>query len=150
MSRKGNTGGRWFESTPRHQLEIGMETSFSFNGFVIPYWKELDSEQLVVKFKNTSNWVNIDKMIAEQGFIYRPDLTVYQLLITMTETSNENVGFWDHSEKKPGSKSFLRRLIENGGVRFNGRILKPSDKLDFPVFSIVVFPKSETHYITLW
>ena len=67
----------------------------------------------------------------------------------MTRTSNGSAGFWDQAEKKQGSNSFLRRLIQDGGIRFNGKILKPNDKLDFPIFSIVVFPKSEQRYTTM-
>ena len=124
--------------------------SFTLNGHQVEFHEELDEHaDLVVKYKNSKTWTNVTQMIQEQSFIFVPETTAYELFLRMTRTSNGSAGFWDQAEKKQGSNSFLRRLIQDGGIRFNGKILKPNDKLDFPIFSIVVFPKSEQRYTTM-
>lgn len=52
--------------------------------------------------------------------------------------------------KKSASNSTLRRFIEQGTIRFNGKVVKPNDKLDFPILSVVMFPKSDKQYTTLY
>ncbi len=54
------------------------------------------------------------------------------------------------AEKKAASNSTLRRFIEQGAIRFNGKVVKPNDKLDFPILSVVMFPKSDKQYTTLY
>lgn len=126
-----------------------MDT-FSLNGIEVQFNEELDNnEELIVKFKNIKTWTNVTRMVKDKSFIYVPDTTAFELIQRMTRTSDGSSGFWDQAEKKPGSNSFLRRLIQDGGIRFNGKILKPTDKVDFPIFSIVVFPKSELRCTTL-
>lgn len=112
-------------------------------------------ERLVVKFKMERNPRNIRKAITEGDYIFRPDLTAYQLILLRCECGSEArgnywTGFWDHAEKKAASKSFIRRLINEGGIRFNGRVLKHDQVVDFPVFSIVAFPKSDKFYNTIF
>lgn len=124
--------------------------AFTLNGIEVQFHEELDNcEDLVVKFKNIKTWTNVTKMIQDKSYIYVPEATAYDMIQRMTRTLDGSAGFWDQAEKKPGSNSFLRRLIQDGGIRFNGKIMKPTDKLDFPIFSIVVFPKSEQRYTTM-
>jgi len=54
--------------------------------------------------------------------------------------SRERVGF--------ASKSELRRWLEAGNVICNGKTLKAGDEVDFPVESLIIFPKGKR--ITLW
>jgi hypothetical protein len=124
--------------------------TFTLNGMEVEFHEELDTDpDLVVRFKNVKTWTNVTKMVEGNSFIFVPDTTALELIMRMTRTSDGSAGFWDQAEKKQGSNSFLRRLIQDGGVRFNGRILKPTDKVDFPIFSIVVFPKSDRHRTTM-
>lgn len=51
-------------------------------------------------------------------------------------------GIWNHEESKPASKSAARRWIANGSVKINGESVTLDEIVDFPIFSIVVFPKS--------
>lgn len=39
------------------------------------------------------------------------------------------------------SNSELKRWLTNGAVEVNGHKLLPDDEIDFPIFSIVLFPK---------
>jgi hypothetical protein len=41
------------------------------------------------------------------------------------------------------SNSELKRWLLNGAVRVNGQVLKWDEPMDFPVFSAVLFPKTE-------
>jgi 16S rRNA U516 pseudouridylate synthase RsuA-like enzyme len=44
---------------------------------------------------------------------------------------------------KPASKSEIARWIASGAVQVNGEPLEAMDVMDFPVFSLVVFPKGK-------
>lgn len=50
---------------------------------------------------------------------------------------------------KPMSGGELRRHMEQGGVLFNGEKVTPNEPIDFPVFSLVFFPKSINRKVTL-
>ena len=43
----------------------------------------------------------------------------------------------------------IRRLCEQSGVLINGEKVSPQEEIDFPVFSIVFFPKSATKRTTI-
>lgn len=58
-------------------------------------------------------------------------------------------GVWNHSEKKPASGSAVRRWVAEGSIHVNGERVSPSELLDFPVWSIVVFPNSK-HKVTIF
>lgn len=49
----------------------------------------------------------------------------------------------------PMSRSELRRHMQQGGVVVNGEPLRPEERLNFPVFSIVFFPKSPSRRTTI-
>lgn len=59
-------------------------------------------------------------------------------------------GVWDHSNNKPASGSAVRRWISEGTIVVNGERVTADEMLDYPVFSIVVFPKSDRRRITLF
>lgn len=50
---------------------------------------------------------------------------------------------------KPMSNGELRRHMQQGGVLVNGERVAPDELIDFPVFSLVFFPKSATKRTTL-
>jgi hypothetical protein len=43
----------------------------------------------------------------------------------------------------------LRRHIEQGGVLFNHEKVSVNEEIDFPVFSLIFFPKSDKRRVTL-
>ena len=47
------------------------------------------------------------------------------------------------------SNGELRRLMKQGGVLVNGERVTPDEAIDFPVFSLVFFPKSASRRTTL-
>lgn len=50
---------------------------------------------------------------------------------------------------KVASGSELRRWIEQGSILINGERIKPDELLDFPMISVVMFPKSEKRRSTI-
>lgn len=52
-------------------------------------------------------------------------------------------------QNRPASNSELRRWIEQGGIIFNGEKMQPNEPIDFPLFSVIMFPKSEKKRCTL-
>jgi hypothetical protein len=50
---------------------------------------------------------------------------------------------------QPMSNGELKRLMQQGGVLVNGERLAPDEEIDFPVFSLVFFPKSASRRTTL-
>jgi hypothetical protein len=50
---------------------------------------------------------------------------------------------------KPMSNGELRRHMQQGGVLVNGERIAPDELIDFPVFSLVFFPKSAARRTTL-
>ena len=47
------------------------------------------------------------------------------------------------------SNGELRRHIQQGAVLINGERIDPNEPIDFPVFSLVFFPKSNNRKTTL-
>lgn len=47
------------------------------------------------------------------------------------------------------SNGELRRWLQQGAVICNGERLDPNEQIDFPVFSLVFFPKSEKRRTTV-
>ena len=50
---------------------------------------------------------------------------------------------------KPMSNGELRRHMQQGGVLINGQRVAVDEAIDFPVFSLVFFPKSDGRRTTL-
>jgi hypothetical protein len=50
---------------------------------------------------------------------------------------------------KVASNSELRRWIEQGSLIMNAERVMPDELLDFPLISVVLFPKSEKRKVTL-
>lgn len=51
---------------------------------------------------------------------------------------------------KKASSSELQRWIEQGAILFNGERVKRDEVIDFPIISVVLFPKSERNRCTLY
>ena len=73
-----------------------------------------------------------------------PNKTVSDWLLPLLK------GIWNHAENKAGGSNFARNLIKQQAVRINGFPVELNELVDFPVVSIVVFPKSATRRITLF
>lgn len=50
---------------------------------------------------------------------------------------------------QPMSNGELKRHMQQGGVLVNGDHIAPDECIDFPVFSLVFFPRSSTRRTTL-
>ena len=50
---------------------------------------------------------------------------------------------------KSMSNGELKRHMQQGGVLVNGEKVAPDERIDFPVFSLVFFPKSAARRTTL-
>lgn len=111
-----------------------MDT-ITLNGYEIEV-TEIHDELPLVRFKLVRHWCRVS-----DAFI--PNVTALQWLISRGP-------LWDSAEKKFASNSALRRWIDQGAVRFNGQILKATTMLDFPIISVMMYPKSDTQRITLY
>jgi len=47
------------------------------------------------------------------------------------------------------SNGELRRHMKQGAILINGESITPEEEIDFPVFSLVFFPKSQNRRTTL-
>ena len=47
------------------------------------------------------------------------------------------------------SNSELKRWCQNGALHINGEAVKWDEPIDFPIFSIVLFPKNEKARVTI-
>lgn len=67
-------------------------------------------------------------------------MTTLQLLISLHEVCC----FQTREGKKAGkaSNSELRRWIQNKAVLFNSETVELHEEIDFPIFSLVLFPKN--------
>jgi len=71
-------------------------------------------------------------------------MTAYNFLRDLHSTCS----FQTREGKKYGRASYseLRRWIVNKALIVNGETVEPDEPLDFPIFSVVLFPK---HSVTL-
>lgn len=51
--------------------------------------------------------------------------------------------FSREGQVRPASKSEVRRWIDGGGAMVNGERLEAQEAVDFPVFSLVLFPRGQ-------
>lgn len=73
-----------------------------------------------------------------------PNMLALQWLIPLIH------GIWNDEEKKSVSNSAVRRWIDQGALQVNGEKVLSKEVVDFPVFSVVLFPKSDKKRITIW
>lgn len=55
---------------------------------------------------------------------------------------HKDCAFWDYAEGRPASNGAIRRMLDNKAVEINGRRMAPHDQVDFPIASLVLYPKS--------
>lgn len=101
------------------------DNTFTLNGHVVEFHEMGDDGR--VRFKLDNTWRN-----PADGFI--PNVTALDFILRLGK-------FWSREVKDYASNSEVRRWLENSAVRFNGKPLKPKDMLDFPLYSVVLFPK---------
>lgn len=72
-------------------------------------------------------------------------MTAWQFLLDLNKVCH----FQTREGKKVGqvSNSEIRRWIENKAVLFNGETVMWNEEIDFPIFSLVLFPRNK---VTLW
>lgn len=111
------------------------------NGRVVDFHEIDESGDILrVRFRLDNTWRSVLDFII-------PNVTALDFILRLHKT--DNVGFW--SRENPGdregnkgesaSNSEVRRWLENSSIRFNGRTMKPKELLDFPLYSVVLFPK---------
>lgn len=97
--------------------------------------------------------LHLERMIALKGdmeafcehvTLHEP-LSAIQFMVRLNTLSP----FWNAEENKPASNSVLRRWIEQSAILFNGERMKFDELIDFPLFSLVLFPKSSAKRITV-
>lgn len=111
-----------------------MSDTLTVNGHLVEF-HEMD-EGGRINFKLDNTWRDpLDYII--------PNVTALEFVmrVHMAGTS-EKRGFWSRELKGFASNSEVRRWLDNAAVRFNGRALKPKDMLDFPLYSVILFPKA--------
>ena len=73
----------------------------------------------------------------------------YMIAVHTFGSGLTKTGFWSHEQNRIASNSELRRWINQGAILFNGESMKHDEPLDFPLFSVVLFPKSLKRRITV-
>ena len=115
-----------------------MDNTLTINGHVMEF-HEMDEATGLVRFKMDNTWRNpLDAFI--------PNCTALDFVMRvhrLCHTDEKPVGFWSRELKGVASNSEVRRWMENSAVRFNGKAMKPKDMLDFPLLSVVLFPKGD-------
>jgi hypothetical protein len=79
-------------------------------------------------------------------------LTVSQYLRSLSPAmplSIEKHGYKETGRHALPSNGELKRWIESGSVIINGESSTPHELVDYPVFSLVFFPKSEKRRTTI-
>lgn len=56
----------------------------------------------------------------------------------------------EKKELKKASNSELQRWIKQGSILVNGERIDPNEEIDFPIISVILFPKSGNKRCTLW
>jgi hypothetical protein len=110
------------------------DNTLTINGFTVEF-HEMDEDGRV-NFKLDRTWRH------PMDFII-PNVTALEFIMRVHRSgTSEKRGFWSREVKGFASNSEVRRWLENSAVRFNGKALKPNDMLDFPLHSVVLFPKA--------
>lgn len=108
--------------------------SLIINGHVVEF-HEMDEVTGRIRFKLDNTWRD------PMDFII-PNCTAMDFMVRIHKSGSGNGGFWSRELKGIASNSEIRRWLENSAVRFNGKPLKPKEMLDFPLHSVVLFPKA--------
>ena len=110
----------------------------TINGIPVEF-HEMDEDTGRIRFKLDNVWRDpLDFII--------PNCTAFEFVLRIhrfRHTDERPVGFWSREFKGVASNSEVKRWLENSAIRFNGKAMKPKDMLDFPLHSVVLFPKAE-------
>jgi len=113
-----------------------MDNTLTVNGFTVEF-KEMDEATGLIRF-------NLDPVWRDPLDFIIPGVTVYEYMLRIHATGTaEKRGFWSKELNGFASNGQLRRWLDDSAVRFNGRPLKSKDRLDFPLYSVVMFPKAK-------
>lgn len=111
------------------------ENTLTINGHLVEF-HEMDEATGLIRFKLDNTWRD------PMDFII-PGCTALEFVMRVHNAGTaEKCGFWSRELKGHASNSEVRRWLDNSAVRFNGKPHKPKDRLDFPVHSVVLFPKA--------
>jgi hypothetical protein len=105
--------------------------TLTVNGITVEF-KEMDEDTGLIRFQLDNTWRDPLDFIV-------PGCTALEYIMRLHTLGT---GFWSKELKGPASNGEVRRWLENSAVRFNGKPLKPKDRLDFPLYSVVMFPKA--------
>lgn len=104
------------------------ENTITVNGHVVEFHHMAEDGRISFKLDNTLR----DPM----DFII-PGVTAFEFLSRVAP-------FWSTEKpKERASNGEMRRWLDGQSVRFNGVPKKAKDVLDFPVYSVVLFPKGK-------
>jgi hypothetical protein len=111
-----------------------MNESITINGHIVEV-HEVDDVTGRVRFKLDNTWRD------PMDFIV-PNCTALEFVMRVHKAGTTgDGGFWSREVNTVASNSEVRRWLDNASIRFNGKPLKPKDMLDFPLHSVVMFPK---------
>lgn len=79
-----------------------------------------------------------------KGEFFIPNKKASQWLLPLLK------GVWNHAERKPCGSNAARNIILQKSVWINGFSVDLDEVVDFPVLSVVVFPKSPKNRVTLF
>ena len=108
-----------------------MSDFLTINGTVVEF-NEMDEATGRINFKLDNTWRD------PMDFIV-PGVTALEFVLRIHSAVG---GFWSRELKGVASNSEVRRWLDNAAIRFNGKPLKPKDLLDFPLHSVILFPKA--------
>ena len=115
-----------------------MSDTLTINGHVVEF-HDMDEDTGRIRFKLDNTWRDPLNFIV-------PNMTALDYILRVHRAGSDRDtprGFWSREMKGIASNSEVRRWLDNAAIRFNGRGLKPKEMLDFPLHSIVLFPKGE-------
>jgi len=107
------------------------DNTITVNGMTVEF-HEMDAAGRI-NFKLDNTWRD------PMDFIV-PKVSALDFIMRVHKTGG---GFWSREMKDFASNSEVRRWLDNSAIRFNGRALKPKDVIDFPLYSVVLFPKAQ-------
>lgn len=95
---------------------------------------------------------NLERVAAVGSYVRPAGLTVVQYLKGLAPAipmSIEKHGYKATGKHEHPSNGELKRWCESGSILINGERVGPQELVDFPIFSLVYFPKSEERRTTI-
>lgn len=106
-----------------------MDNTLTINGLIVEFHEMHDDGR--IRFKLSNVWY-------DPWDFCIPQCNALEYVMRLHEAVGK---FWSREFNKPASNSEVKRWLETSAIRFNGKALKPKDVLDFPLYSVVLFPK---------